>query len=407
MDERVIHDFVCTACGCACDDLAVTVRDERIAAFSPPCPLAAQFLLAERAAAADSPAEIAAKVEQAADLLREAKAPLVMGLERATVEAQRHAVALADRVGAVLVPSDDRGVSRSHRAVQTLGAVTATLGEVAQRSDVVLYWQCDPATTHPRHIDRFASRAGQRRIVVDSWPSPTAALVDDYILIPADSGPACLATLRSAVRGIALDSHGVEEQTGNSLESWLQLAEHLRAARYAAVFTETADDATALAIPQLVRDLHQHTRAVALTLGGAWNAVGAAQVLTWQTGLTGAVSFARGYPQQLEGDALVAGLLSRREVDAALIVAADPFAGLPAAAAAHLRSIPTIVLDDRDTATTAAAKIAIRTAAFGLATGGTTFRSDGVALPLWPALTPRNPPVADVLAQLAEQLALH
>jgi formylmethanofuran dehydrogenase subunit B len=406
MDERVIHDFVCTACGCTCDDLVVKVRDPRVAEFAPPCPLAAQFLLAERPQTPiDSADELATKVQQAAALLGDARAPVVMGLERATVEAQRVAVAIADRLGAVLVSTDARGGSRSHHAVQTLGAVTATLGEVAQRSDVVLYWQCDPATTHPRHIDRFASRAGQRRIVVDSWPSPTAALADDYVLVPADSGPACVATLRAAVRGLPLHADAVEEQTGNDLATWQRLAEPLRAAQYAAVFTDATDDATALAIQQLVRDLHRHTRAVALPLGGPWNAVGAAQVLAWQTGFPGAMSFAHGFPQQLEGKVSVAELLSRREVDAALIIAADPLPHLPATAAAHLRSIPTIVLDDRDTATTVAATIAVRTSAFGLETEGTTFRSDGVTLPLRPALTRRAPNAVGVLQQLVEQLA--
>ncbi len=46
---QVIRDFVCTACGCACDDLTVETDGSRIVAFAPPCPLAASFLLAERA----------------------------------------------------------------------------------------------------------------------------------------------------------------------------------------------------------------------------------------------------------------------------------------------------------------------------------------------------------------------
>jgi formylmethanofuran dehydrogenase subunit B len=402
MADRVIHDFVCTACGCTCDDLAVTVRDQQITAFEPPCPLAAQFLLAERPAAPTD--DESAKVQQAAGLLRAARAPLIMGIERASVEAQRLAVAIADRLGAYLVPTDDRGVSRSHVAAQTLGAVTATLGEVAQRSDLIVYWQCDPATTHPRHIERFASRAGQRRIVVDSWPSPSAALADEYVLIPADSGVACLATLRAVVRGVALGANAVEEQTGNLLATWQSLAEQLCAAKYAAVFyvaANAADESTTQAIQLLARDLHRHARAIAPPLGAAWNAVGAAQVLAWQTGFPGAVSFARGYPQELPGTGSAAALLSRREVDVALVVAADPLAHLPAAAAAHLQSIPTIVLDDHDTATTAAATIAIRTSSFGIESTGTTFRSDGVALPLRPALVPTTPDLAAVLDALA------
>jgi formylmethanofuran dehydrogenase subunit B len=416
--DDVIRDFVCTACGCTCDDLVVTVTGDHIASFEPPCPVAASILLAERPASDNG--DMAARIEQAAEFLQAARAPLVMGLARATVEAQRFAIAIADRLRGFLDPTDDWGTSASHIAAQTAGAVTATLGEVAQRADLVVYWECDPATTHPRHLDRFASRTGQRRIVVDHWPSPTAALADDYLLIPADSGATCLAALRAAVRGIAIDANAVEEQTGNSWDAWRELAAELKAAKYAAVFFDTASrgapapggqsqcaiqEAKTQAIAALVRELHRHTRAVAIPLGAAWNAVGAAQVATWQTGFPGALSFARGYPQYLPGEATAAALLGRGEVDAVLVLAADPLPHLSPAAASYWRSIPTIVLDDRNTATRQGATIAIPVSPFGLETAGTTFRSDGVALPLTAAFTPHAQTATDVLQQLAERLA--
>jgi formylmethanofuran dehydrogenase subunit B len=401
---HVIRDFVCTACGCACDDLTVETDGVRIVAFEPPCPLAASFLLAERpesAPSSESVSELSALLDEAAKLLRAARAPLIMGLERATVEAQRIAVEIADRLGAYLDPTDDRGASRSYAAVQNVGAVTATLGEVASRSDLVIYWECDPASTHPRHMDRFAGREGQGTLVVDHWPSPSASLADDYMLIPTHSGAECLATLRALVRGIAIDAETVEHQTGNSVEAWQKLAERLKAAKYPAIFT---NEGNSQAITELVRDLHRHTRAVALALGGAPNAVGAAQVLTWQTGFPAAVSFARGYPDYLPDEATAAKLLARGEVDAALIVAADPLPHLALGAASHLRAIPTIVLDDRDTPTRQAATVAISVAPFGIAEGGSVFRADGVALPLRPAIATAAPSAEHVLRELATRI---
>jgi formylmethanofuran dehydrogenase subunit B len=398
---QVIHDFVCTACGCACDDLTVETVGAWIVAFAPPCPLAAAFLLAERPAETPT-TDTAALFDEAARLLRAARAPLIMGFERATVVAQRFAVEIADRLGAYLDPTDDRGASRSHAAVQNVGAVTATLGEVANRSDLVIYWECDPATTHPRHMERFASREQQRTLVVDHWPSPSASLADDYMLIPTHSGPECLATLRALVRGIAVDADTVEHQTGNSLEVWQRLAERLKAAKYPAIFS---NGASSQAITELVRDLHRHTRAVALPLGGAPNAVGAAQVLTWQTGFPAAVSFARGYPDYLPDEATAARLLACGEVDAALIVAADPLPHLPLGAASHLRAIPTIVLDARDTPTRQAATVAIPVAPFGIAEEGSVCRADGVVLPLLPAIASTSPAAEHVLRELAARFA--
>jgi formylmethanofuran dehydrogenase subunit B len=404
--RRVVRDFVCAGCGCACDDLTLTIEGDRIASLEPPCPVAEQFLLAPRSDAV--PISVPDAIEQAAALLSAARAPLIMGFERATVDVQRLAVEIADRLGATIDPTDERGTSRSHAAVQTVGAVTATLGEVAQRSDLVVYWDCDPATTHPRHMERFASRAGVRTIVVSSAPTPSSALANKYLLIPTGSGVECLWTLRALVRGVALDAEEVEVRTGNSLDAWQTLAEQLKSATYGAVFYDAASaDATASsqAITKLARDLHRHTRAVALPLGAAPSAVGAAQVLTWQTGFPAAVSFARGYPQYLPGEAMAVQLAQRKEVDAALIIAADPLAAWPKAAADYLRSLPTIVLDDRDTLTLQAATIGIRTAPFGLATTGDVFRADGVTLPLRAAVNSPLPQVDAVLARLATRLS--
>lgn len=394
-----IRDFVCTACGCACDDLAVTVEGERIVAFEPPCPLAEAFLLGEHEAVTSG--DTTAHVAQAAELLRHARAPLVMGFERATVDSQQLAVAIADRLGALIDPTDERGVSRSHAAVQTVGAVTATLGEVALRGDFIVYWECDPASTRPRHMDRFASREGQRTVVVANWPTPSAALADEYLLIPAGSGFESLWTLRALVRGITLNAEQVELQTGNSLAAWQRLAEQLKDSSYAAIFYHGACEATVQAITELVRDLHRHTRAAALPLGAAPNAVGAAQVLTWQTGFPAAVSLVRGYPQHLPDEATAVQLMARREVDAALIIAADPLAYWPPAAVEHLKSIPFVVLGDRDTLTSQAAAIAFHTAPFGIAEAGDVYRSDGVALPLRPVTLSSLPAAADVLARIA------
>jgi formylmethanofuran dehydrogenase subunit B len=413
-EAQELRDVVCTACGCTCDDLTLTVTGSRIAAVAPPCPLAERFFLADRTPP-DS-LDLAAAIRRAADILHAARAPLVMGFERATVDAQRLVVEIAEGLGAVLDSTDERGMSRPHTAAQTVGAITATLGEVASRSDVVVYWECDPATTHPRRLDRFASRPGRRIIVVANWPTPSAALADEYILIPAGSSSECLWTLRALVRGVSLDPELVEQQTGNALEVWQRLADQLTTAHYAAIFQDAASrrpcapeaprpDVTSEALAELARDLHRLTRAAVLSLGAPFNAVGAAQVLTWQTGFPAAISFARGYPQYLPTEATAARLLACREVDAALIVAADPLPQLSPAAVACWKAIPTIVVDDQATESARHATVAIPAATFGIETAGDVYRSDGVALPLRPARASQHPDMADILQQLAVQLS--
>jgi formylmethanofuran dehydrogenase subunit B len=69
-----------------------------------------------------------------------------------------------------------------------------------------------------------------------------------------------------------------------------------------------------------------------------------------------------------------------------------------------LRAIPTIVLDDRDTATRQAATVAIPVAPFGLAEEGSVFRADGVVLPLRAAIASPAPTTEHVLRELAARL---
>ena len=432
---ETLTDHVCTACGCLCDDLTLTVEGRRITRVEPPCPVAAAFFLKERpappaAALIDGkPATLEDALARAAEILQAANAPLIFGCEHATVDAQRAAVALADRLGATIDPTDARGRSQNHAAIQTLGAVTSTLGEVAGRSDLIVYWNCDPAVTHPRHIERIARHpfttpgdhpAARRVIVVAPERNASTKLADEALTLRAGSDLAALAVVRALIAAekpadVKINNEDqIERQTGAPLAQWAYLAQRLKLARYAATFyapdrsDPAGPDAIAQSITELVRDHHRHTRAVALPLGEPGNAPGAAQVLAWQTGFPSAVNFAAGFPQSLPGASTAATILERAEVDAALVIAADPLdtatTSLSAAAQAHLRQIPTIVLDDRTTETAQQAAVAIFTPTFGIETAGDVFRSDNVALPLRAAIAPNRPTIEQLLQRLSVKL---
>ncbi len=161
----------------------------------------------------------------------------------------------------------------------------------------------------------------------------------------------------------------------------------------------------ALALLLLVRDLSHHAHVVAVPLRREGNALGAEDVLAWQTGYPSAVSFARGFPRSSPGEFSAAGLLERGEADAALVIAFDPLGHLPPAAAEGLRAIPTVVVDPRPTATAYAARIALAPAAGGVHPPGTAHRMDGGPRPLRAGLEPQRPADHEVLAGLAARLA--
>ena len=78
-------------------------------------------------------------------------------------------------------------------------------------------------------------------------------------------------------------------------------------------------------------------------------------------------------------------LLARGEADAAMIIASDPASNFPRAAVERLKQIPVIVLDPKETETGRVARVAFRTATYGINVPGTVYRMDDVAIRLRPA----------------------
>jgi formylmethanofuran dehydrogenase subunit B len=384
----------CGGCGLVCDDITVvTSGDGTIEALHRTCPLGDAWFAARTAppppvARVDGrDTELEDALDAAAAILTEARAPLIYGLGQATCEAQRAAVALADALGAVIDPAGPLLDGESGLAYQTLGASTATLGDIRDRAEVVVIWRADPATMHPRLFERLKlPAAGRELVVVDAQRTATAEHADTFIELPAERDVDALWGLRA--------------QTGPLAE----LGERLRACDNAAILHRLRGRLEALALHTLVRELCAVTHVVALTLRREANAAGAEDVLAWQTGYPAAVSFAHGHPRSSPGEFSAAAVLERGEADAALVVASDPLEHLPPAAAERLRALPLVAVGPVPTATMAAARVAIATAAPGVHRAGVVHRLDGVPVPLRAPLTAERPGADEVLAALAARV---
>jgi formylmethanofuran dehydrogenase subunit B len=307
-------------------------------------------------------------VDAAAAILKQARAPLVCGLGQTSVEAQRRAVALAEAAGAVLDVGTVTG------AYASIGASTATFGEIRDRAELVVIWRADPAVTHPRLLERLRLDPAAT-VVVDAQRTATAEQAGEFVELEAPDDFEALWALRGGEG---------------------PLSSRMLAARHIAVIHGELEELAALALHSLVRDLARHRHAVTLRLRDDGNERGAEDVLAWQTGFAAPVSFARGHPAE---SPRAAELLERGDVDAALVVAADPLEELP-----RLGELPLVVVDARATATSRAAGVAFGTAADGLGVPGTAHRMDGVPVPLRAPLPGERPSVEAVLAAIEERL---
>lgn len=420
--STVFEHIVCSFCGCLCDDLSVEVENEQIVKVRRACGNGRGFFTdydpTPRPPLVDGQAvSWKEAIEEAARILNTSDSPLIYGLSSTSTEAQRKSVALADRIGAIIDSTSSVCHGPTGLAMQTVGEPTCTLGEVRNRSDLLIFWGCNPLVSHTRHFARYSvmpkgtftpeGRKSRTIVVVDVRPTQSTKMADIFLQVKPGEDFAVLTALRALVKGKTLD---VDTVGGVSIAQLEQLAEKARDARFGVFFmgmglTQTPGrDMNVGELFTLVAELNRYARFSVIPMRGHGNVAGADQVLTWQSGFPFAVSYARGYPQYGPGEFSAVDVLARGEADAALILSSDPVAHFPVAAARHLERIPTIVLDPVPTLTTKVARVFLPTACYGVDAAGTAYRMDGVPIRLRPVLPLNRPTDEQVLDQMIEKV---
>jgi formylmethanofuran dehydrogenase subunit B len=412
---RVVENVVCLGCGCACDDIAVAVDSGRITEARNACALGVRWfgdgslpgaVLGGRSAAIE---EVVAEI---ATVLRAARAPLVYLAPDLTSEAQRAAIAVADQLHAFVDSVTSAAASEGILAAQRRGRASATLGEIRNRADVLVFWGVDPARSYPRFQSRYApdpvgvfvpnGRGGRTVIAVDVGSQRGPDDADLRIQMTPEEESLFLASLRAHLAGRAVGGQPI-------LARVTELATRLKRAKYAVIVTDAESPPAASAMPAaradsliaLTQALNATTRGALCTLRGGGNRNGADATLTWQTGFPMAVDFARGAPSYTPQDATLSRL-ARGAFDAVLLIGA--MSALPDAVVGTLRGVRTIAIGPRASESAIGATIRIDTGVASIHESGIAFRTDDVPLPLRAVLpTPRD--TASLLKALGSAIA--
>jgi formylmethanofuran dehydrogenase subunit B len=136
-------------------------------------------------------------------------------------------------------------------------------------------------------------------------------------------------------------------------------------------------------------------------LRGGGNRNGADAVVTWQTGFPLAVDFRRGVPRYRPRDGSAGVLLERGEIDAALVVGSAQ--GVPSSIAGWLKTVPTMVIGPRASASAMASAAAIDTGIAGVHEEGMALRLDDVPLPVR-AVIDGFPSTTSIVQSLCERI---
>ncbi|HMI59186.1 MAG TPA: hypothetical protein VK511_14115 [Gemmatimonadaceae bacterium] len=409
---RVEEHATCLGCGCTCDDIAVVIEGGRITDARNACALGLRWfgdgslpgavIGARSAAIEDALGEIAT-------VLRSARAPLVYLAPDLTSEAQRAAIAVADQLRAFVDSATSSTSAEGILAAQRRGRATASLGEIRNRADVIVFWAVDPTLGYPRFQSRYApnpvgvhvpnGRRDRTVIAVDVGAQRGPDDADLRIQMTPQDEQAFLASLRASLAGYTVGDPPIVARVN-------ELAGRLTRAKYAVVVTdaESASEVPSTradALIAITQSLNATTRGSLCSLRAGGNRNGADTTLTWQTGFPMAVDFSRGVPRYTPDDATLARL-GRGAFDAALVVGAS--ASLPATVAAALKGVRTIVIGPRASESGLDATIRIDTGVAGIHESGMAFRTDEVPLPLRALLpTPRD--TASLLKALGAAIA--
>lgn len=415
--SRVYENVVCAYCGCLCDDIRVTVEDNRIIKVEKACALGTSKFTNYNRGRLTRPVvrkdgkpievDIDEAMERSAEILANAKYPLLYGWSSTSNEAISAGLELAEEVGGVYENTSTLCHGPSILAVHDIGESTSTLGDIKNRADVIVYWGANPVEAHPRHLTRYTLRPEgffrKRReertlIVVDVRRTATARMADRFLQVQPGSDFEVLTALRMLVMDGEIDQ---EEVAGTPVAELEEIAELLIGCEFCALFfglgltMSRGKSRNIDAALSLVRDLNRRTKAVIMANRGHGNVTGANVVATWTTGYPFAVDFSLGYPTYNPGDTSAVDILRRDDTDATLVVASDPLSNFPHAVVRNLIKNPLIAVDPHRTPTTTMADIAIPAAFVGIEAPGTGYRMDGIPLPLYKLVEPPEGVLSD------------
>jgi len=386
----------------------------RIADVNPPCPLARAWFgdgaVPTRVLLNGAETAFEAALTAAAETLTGARERiLVLLAPELSTQAQRNAVALADVLRASVDTATSEPAAAGLLAAQRRGRAAATLGEVRNRADVLLFWGVDPAPRYPRYLSRYAldpigthvagGRSGRTVIAVSVGQDRGPSGADIELALTPEQEITALSVLRAVAAGNALG------ELPSPLQAFADLGARLVSAKYAVLVHDaepgaesSRDPFRAEGIIALAQALNGRTRAALSTLRAGGNRSGAEAVLTWQTGYPMAVDFAAGVPRYAPAARALASKSGANGVVAVLVAGAA--AGFASELADMTRGVPVVIIGPRASEAPFRAHVAIDTGVAGIHEGGTAYRMDDVPLPLRPVLPGQRSAVETLAALL-------
>jgi len=177
----VVRAVTCPVCGSLCDDIELTIENNRIVKVKNGCAMCeAKFLgyccehrvlkpmIRKNGELVKTTLKEA--IRRAAEILAEANYPVLYGWSNTSCEAISVGLELAEEVGGVIDNTSVVCHGPSILSIQDVGIPSCTLGQIRHRADLIVYWGSNPWSAHPRHIERYTAFS-EGRFEKSAWRS--------------------------------------------------------------------------------------------------------------------------------------------------------------------------------------------------------------------------------------------
>ena len=318
MVERQISHYknsVCPFCGLLCDDIDIVSADGNLNADSVACPIA-KVLYHESLNLPEKPAEIRGKrvaradaIREAAQLIRKAKSPIVAGLQT-DVAGARSALALADRIRAVIADEHSRSHHLVSSRLQTYGGYLTTLTEIKNRADLIILLGDQVLSQFPRLIEWMEPEINTEFDFISTrnfaWigkcsPPDLAFFEEPPLLLQCELNQVgqIASLLRASFeprRNVVPSPDFLPRQSMNRLVSLIRDAQYSVLLWSTEEFNFSLGDLAVDAIFRLVDSINLEHRCASLPLSNTC-ATTVNQVATWQCGKPLPLNFRSGSPE--------------------------------------------------------------------------------------------------------------
>jgi formylmethanofuran dehydrogenase subunit B len=400
----------CTGCALLCEDIEVVLENGRIKESRNACRRgAARFRGCKNRLAPfvnNKQTDIDTAIKKAAEILKNAKSPMLFGWSNSTCEAHVKGIQLAKKLNAAIDDTSsfcqglliERALHKKFR--------TCSLEDVRNKADVLVYWGSDAQDSQPRHLSRFSvfPRGESRQrgyeedrlaIAIDVRESNTAKICKGHFYrIPLIGDREFILALMDALSG---------KMPKYDAKRILELSGFMKKAEFGVIFAgigltySIKDDIDILvSLADMLPNFH------VMPMVGHYNMRGFNEALFKETGFVNRVKF-ENKPVHDNKYAIVEALKAK-SIDALLVAGSDPISNLPRSVLPHLTSIPVICIDPCVTLTSKIAAVTIPAAASGLECGGSAVRMDGKVIEISKVVENSYLTDAQILTRLMEGL---